>query len=183
MWEPKKWPVALAVNWVSWVYNYKMYHMAVTVLDLFRPAFWYNLIIYIMSPERERECVCTVSVYCVFVYACVCVCVCMCVCVCKCVCVLLLCGGTQNSAAYETPDSGLFWHYENVETNNNNNNGHFYGAWSLARSRAQCAVQKAAEKKCINTYNGQDLKIKIKNKKVSGYTPANHARIYIQDFQ
>ena len=39
----------------------------------------------------------------------------------------------------------------------NNNNGHFYGAWSLARSRAQCAVQKAAEK-CINTYNGQDFK-------------------------
>ena len=39
----------------------------------------------------------------------------------------------------------------------NNNNGHFYGAWSLARSRAQCAVQKAAEK-CINTYNGQDKK-------------------------
>ena len=31
---------------------------------------------------------------------------------------------------------------------------YFYGAWSLARSRAQCAVQKAAEK-CINTYNGQ----------------------------
>ena len=26
------------------------------------------------------------------------------------------------------------------------NNGHFYGAWSLARSRAQCAVQKDAEK-------------------------------------
>ena len=41
----------------------------------------------------------------------------------------------------------------------NNNNGHFYGAWSLARSRAQCAVQKAAEK-CINTYNGQDIKNK-----------------------
>ena len=40
---------------------------------------------------------------------------------------------------------------------NNNNNGHFYGAWSLARSRAQCAVQKAAEK-CINTYNGQNKK-------------------------
>ena len=35
--------------------------------------------------------------------------------------------------------------------NNNNNNGHFYVAWSLARSRAQCAVQKTAEK-CINTY-------------------------------
>jgi len=31
---------------------------------------------------------------------------------------------------------------------NNNNKGHFYGTWSLARSRAQCAVQKAAEK-CI----------------------------------
>ena len=39
--------------------------------------------------------------------------------------------------------------------NNNNNNGHFNGAWSLARSRAQCAVQKVAEK-CINTYNGQN---------------------------
>ena len=39
----------------------------------------------------------------------------------------------------------------------NNNNGHFYGAWSLARSRAQGAVQKAAEK-CINTYNGQNKK-------------------------
>ena len=39
----------------------------------------------------------------------------------------------------------------------NNNNGHFYGAWSLARSRTQCAVQKAAEK-CINTYNGQNKK-------------------------
>ena len=55
--------------------------------------------------------------------------------------------------------------------NNNNNNGHFYGA----RSRAQCAGQKAAEK-CINTYNGQ-------NKKVLGHTTANHARIYIQQFQ
>ena len=41
----------------------------------------------------------------------------------------------------------------------NNNNGHFYGAWSLARSRAHCAVQKAAEK-CINTYNGQGIKNK-----------------------
>ena len=60
---------------------------------------------------------------------------------------------------------------------NNNNNRHFYGAWSLARSRAQCAVQKAAEK-CINTYNGQN-----KIKKVSGHTTANHARIYIQQFQ
>ena len=40
---------------------------------------------------------------------------------------------------------------------NNNNNGHFYGAWSLARSRTQCAVQKSAEK-CINTYNGQNKK-------------------------
>ena len=40
---------------------------------------------------------------------------------------------------------------------NNNNNGHFYGAWSLARSRAECAVQKAAEK-CINTYNRQNKK-------------------------
>ena len=35
----------------------------------------------------------------------------------------------------------------------NNNNGHFYGTWSLARSRAQCAIQKAAEK-CINIYSG-----------------------------
>ena len=43
-------------------------------------------------------------------------------------------------------------HYNN--NNNNNNNGHFYGAWSVARSRAQCTVQKAAEK-CINTYNGK----------------------------
>ena len=43
------------------------------------------------------------------------------------------------------------------DNNNNNNTGHFYGAWSLARSRAQCAVQKAAEK-CINTYNGQNEK-------------------------
>ena len=41
--------------------------------------------------------------------------------------------------------------------NNNNDNGHFYGTWSLARSRAQCAVQKAADK-CINTYNGQNRK-------------------------
>ena len=40
---------------------------------------------------------------------------------------------------------------------NNNNNGHFSGTWSLARSRAQCAVQKAAEK-CINTYNGRNKK-------------------------
>ena len=39
----------------------------------------------------------------------------------------------------------------------NNNNGHFYGAWSLARSRAQCAVQKAAEK-CLNTYSGHNKK-------------------------
>ena len=43
----------------------------------------------------------------------------------------------------------------------NNNNGHFYGTWSFARSRAQCTTQKEAEK-CINTYNGQ-------NKKVSGH--------------
>ena len=35
--------------------------------------------------------------------------------------------------------------------------GHFYGARSLARSRAQCAVHKAAEK-CINTHNGQNVK-------------------------
>ena len=48
--------------------------------------------------------------------------------------------------------------------NNNNNNGHFYGAWSLARSRAQCAVQKAAEK-CINTYNGQERKKEKKKEK------------------
>ena len=31
---------------------------------------------------------------------------------------------------------------------------------------------KTAAEKCINTYNGQ-------NKKVSGHTTANHARIYI----
>ena len=35
----------------------------------------------------------------------------------------------------------------------NNNNGHFYGVSSLARSRAQCAVQKDTEK-CMNTYMG-----------------------------
>ena len=46
----------------------------------------------------------------------------------------------------------------------NNNNGHFYGAWSLARSRAQCAIQTAAEK-CINTYNGQNKK---------GFRPYDH---------
>ena len=44
------------------------------------------------------------------------------------------------------------------DDDNDNNNGHFYGAWSLARSRAQCAVQKAAEK-CIITYNGQNKKM------------------------
>ena len=44
-------------------------------------------------------------------------------------------------------------------------------------SKAQCAVQKAAEK-CINTYNGHKIKIKV-----SGYTPASHAKIYIQEFQ
>ena len=47
-----------------------------------------------------------------------------------------------------------FWQNDRDLSRVNNNNGHFYGAWSLARSRAQCAVQKAAEK-CINTYNGQ----------------------------
>ena len=61
--------------------------------------------------------------------------------------------------------------FSHSHTTTNDNNGHFYGAWSLA----QCAVQKAAEK-CINTYSGQ-------NKKVSGHTTANHARIYIQQFQ
>ena len=40
---------------------------------------------------------------------------------------------------------------------NNNNNGHFCGALSIGRSRAQCAIQKAAEK-CINIYNGQNKK-------------------------
>ena len=48
---------------------------------------------------------------------------------------------------------------------------------TLARSKVQCAVQKAAEK-CIDTYNGQN-----KIKKVSGHTTANHTRIYIQQFQ
>ena len=52
----------------------------------------------------------------------------------------------------------------NNNDDNNNNNGYFYGALSLARYRAQCAVQKAAEK-CINTY-------KEYNKKVSGHTTA-----------
>ena len=52
--------------------------------------------------------------------------------------------------------------------NNNNNNEHFYGAWSLAKSRAQCAVQKAAVK-CTNTYDRQ-------NKKVSGHTTAKSCR-------
>ena len=46
---------------------------------------------------------------------------------------------------------------KSYNNNNYNNNGHLYGAWSLARSRAQCAVQKAAEK-CMNTYNGQNKK-------------------------
>ena len=39
-----------------------------------------------------------------------------------------------------------------LEPSVNNNSGHFYGAWSVARSWAQCAIQKDAEK-CINTYN------------------------------
>ena len=59
--------------------------------------------------------------------------------------------------------------------NYNNYKGHFYGAGYLARSRAQCAVQKAAEN-CINTYNGQ-------HKKVSGHTTANHTRICIQQLK
>ena len=46
----------------------------------------------------------------------------------------------------------------------NNINGHFYGAWSLVKSKAQYAIQKEAEK-CINTYNGQ-------NRKVSEHTTA-----------
>ena len=48
---------------------------------------------------------------------------------------------------------GGCWVGVGVGDNNddNNNNGHFYGALSLARSRAQCAVQKEAEK-CISTY-------------------------------
>ena len=76
-----------------------------------------------------------------------------------------------ESASRRTQDP----HKDSHKVNNNNNTGHFYGAWSLARSRAQCAVQKAAEN-CINTYNGQ-------NKKASGHTTANHTRIYIQQFQ
>ena len=53
---------------------------------------------------------------------------------------------------------------------NNNNNGHFYGAWSLARSRAQCAVQKAAEK-CTNTYNGQNKTQKRRRKRFRAIQP------------
>jgi len=63
----------------------------------------------------------------------------------------------------------------NNNNNSNNNNGRFYGAQSPARSRALCAVQKAAEK-CLNTYSGQ-------NKKVSSHATTNHARIYISQFQ
>ena len=47
---------------------------------------------------------------------------------------------------------------------NNNDNGHIYGAWSLARYIAHCTVQEEAEK-FINKYNGQ-------NKKVSGHMTA-----------
>ena len=135
MWEPKKWPVALAVNWVSWVYNYKMYHMAVTVLDLFRPAFWYNLIIYIMSPEREREsnskqwfttyflqeagagkrcsecereCVCGLCLCTVCVCVCMCVCVCVCVCVCMRVCVCM-CVCVCTVAVWRHPKQCSLW--------------------------------------------------------------------------
>ena len=65
-----------------------------------------------------------------------------------------VCFGVENSTVYLTA----------TNSNNNNDNGHFYGTWSLARSRAQCAVQKAAEK-CINTYNGQNKK---------GFGPYDH---------
>ena len=69
--------------------------------------------------------------------------------------ILSVCAGKRSCTRMDT------LHSTATETSNNNN-GHFYGAWSLARSRAQCTVQKEAEK-CINTYNGQ-------NKKVSGHT-------------
>ena len=44
-----------------------------------------------------------------------------------------------------------------------NNNGHFYGAWPQAKSKAQCAIQKMQEK-CIHT--------QCTIKKVSGHTTA-----------
>ena len=37
-----------------------------------------------------------------------------------------------------------------------NNNEHFYDALTLAKSKAQWAVQKDPEK-CIKTYNGQNI--------------------------
>ena len=60
--------------------------MAVTVLDLFRPHMYVVQFNNLHYELRERECVCVWG------------------------------GGTQNSAADQTPDSGLFWHYESVET-------------------------------------------------------------------
>ena len=60
------------------------------------------------------------------------------------------------------------WSNDNWHTINNNNTGHFYGAWSPARAWAQCAIPKEAEK-CINTYKGQNKKMS----KVSGHMTAN----------
>ena len=68
------------------------------------------------------------------------------------------------------------------------NNGHFCGAWSLARSWAQCAVHKAAGK-CISTYNGQNKKgfgpydrqpRKNWHAAVSAGTPATHRHKHTQ---
>ena len=39
---------------------------------------------------------------------------------------------------------------------NNHNNTHLYGACSPMKSKAQCALQKEAEKWCISTCNGQN---------------------------
>ena len=64
--------------------------------------------------------------------------------------------------------------HDNNNNNNNNNNGHFYGARSLARSRAQCAVQKAAEK-CINSYNGQNFKKTINKTNIANTQTSQHA--------
>ena len=49
---------------------------------------------------------------------------------------------------------------------NNNNNGHFYGIWPLAKSKAQCAMQKMQEKHKVYKHK------QCTNKKVSGHTTA-----------
>ena len=86
-----------------------------------------------------------------------------------------VCKNHWAPTSFQLLDSVAFFNNNN-NNNHNNNKGHFYSTWSLAWSKTQCVIQKAAEK-CINT-NTMD-----KIKKFQAIRPPNHTRIYIQQFQ